>query len=61
VVTIRTVSFNIQNSVLLYSLFSTASCSTLAVRNENAEAAAVASVRTTANVKWNCYRLPVPW
>jgi len=56
-VTIRTVSFNIQNYALLHSLFTTASCSTLAVRNEKAEAAAAAaaaaaaSVRTTANVK----------
>jgi len=55
VVTIRAVSFNIQNSTFLYSLFSTDSFSTLAVRHENAEAAAAAaaaaSVRTTANIK----------
>jgi len=60
VLTIRTVRFTIQNSASLYPLFPTASCSTFAVRNENAEAAAAASVRTTANVKWNCYRIPVP-
>jgi len=36
---------------VLISRFFTASCSTLVVRNENAETAAAASVRTTANVK----------
>jgi len=60
VVSTSTVSFNIQNFAFLHSLFSTASWSTLAERHENAEAAAAASVRTTANVKWNCYRIPVP-
>jgi hypothetical protein len=37
VVTIRTASFNIQNSAFLYSLFSTAICSTLAVRSKNGD------------------------
>jgi len=36
-ITIRTVNFNTQISALLYYLFSTARCSTLALRNKNGD------------------------